>query len=272
MLCPPSQLLPTSIPASPPSSPPARALSSCLGHPLSPTLSPPGSLMARLLVGKELFPLGTPGTVAGWERHMARRGEWQRGRPWPVPLSPPAGYRVVPAARKRPVAALPRQLAASPAWHPLPARSCLHTPPAGPSPKPQRAQHPPPALRQKAQPDPSPRRNFADDGADAESGPARKRFALTPMTDLSPVAGLTAPNTVLRTGSTEPAGTATGSSSPPEEAGSVSGCARAGGCLADGRGGGFRRCTCAKQAAPKHCWCRRCVTGPHWCLWLPGGS
>lgn len=49
------------------------------------------------------------------------------------------GARLLRMPRSRP----PPQLAASPPWHPLPARSCLHTLPAGPSPKPQHAQHPP---------------------------------------------------------------------------------------------------------------------------------
>lgn len=79
-------------------------------------------------------------------------------RPW----SHTAGRREVPAARQRPTAAPPCQLAPVPAWHPLPARSCLHTLPPGPSPPPRRAQHPPapcpePRQCQGAQPDPAPR-------------------------------------------------------------------------------------------------------------------
>lgn len=197
---PPNQRLPTSILASPPSSPPARALFPHLSRPLSPMLSPLGSPMARLLVGKELSPWGHPAQWQAGGGASGTAGKWQRGRPRPVPLPPPASYRVVPATHKRPAAALPCQLAASPAWHLVPARSCLHTPPTGPSPKPQRARHPPRTLRQKAQPDPSPCRNFADDAADTKSDPAQKRFALTPMTDLSPIAGLMAPNTPLRRG------------------------------------------------------------------------
>lgn len=171
-MCSPNQLLPTRCPpASPPPSPPPHTLSPHLGHRLPPIAVSTSIPDAAGWEGA--IPRGHPARWQAGGGTWDPVSEWQRGQPCPVtPYRLQGGARHSQTPRGHPAMPAGCQPCLAPAPCPLlPAhaagRALAHAPARSA-----------PALHQGAQPDPSPRCNFAGDGAGTEPGPARKRFAL----------------------------------------------------------------------------------------------